>query len=166
MGKRFGDGERPGRVGAGDAGGPGVDPGPGGAGALVLGQEVADPQAIQHGVAEMGVGEVHHDRRSAVAAPVAGVEVAVHQGVGQSAGVEQLEPAQQAVRRGQLAGSQLPGHRPVEQGADLPGQNGRAPVRQTGRHVVRRDAIGPHAAGSQGGLRGDEAVYAAGDDLG
>ncbi len=48
------------------------------------GQVVARPQPVEHRVAEISVGPVHDDRRAAVTARFTGVEVAVHEGVGQA----------------------------------------------------------------------------------
>src|SRR6185312_5493940 len=74
LAERRGDGHRTGRVGTGPARLPRLDPGAYGDGPFGLGQEFADPQAVEHGVAEVRVGEVHDGRHPAVTAPVPGVE--------------------------------------------------------------------------------------------
>jgi hypothetical protein len=73
------------------------------------------------GTADVGVGPVQDDRRAPAAAPVSRVEVAVHDGVGQAALIEQLEPAQQRARRSDLGGAEVTGAGAVEQGQDLVG---------------------------------------------
>ena len=127
------------------------------AGRLRRRQEVARPQPVEHRVAEMSVGPVHDDRRAAVTAPVTGVEVAVHEGVGQAALIQQREPAQQPAGGGHLPGAQLAGDRAVEQGADLRGEDRRAPVGQSGG----RDA---GELPGHDGLGGGQALDGAGDD--
>lgn len=161
VGERRGDAQGAGRVAPGHARGPGLDPGPGGRGALGRREEVTRPQPVEHRVAEVGVGPVHDRRRPAVTAPVAGVEVAVHEGVGQAALVQPGEPAQQVARGGRLPGAELAGDRAVEQGTDLPGDDRRAPVEQSGK--ARSEWIGK--AAGQGGLGRDQAPDGAGDDL-
>jgi hypothetical protein len=99
----------------------------------------------------MSVGEVHDGRRAAVAAPVTGVEVAVHDGVGQAAVFQLREPAQQPACRGQLGDGELAGDLAVEQRADLPCDDRRTPVRLSA--VPPALASGPtsHAGLAAGG---------------
>ena len=66
--------------------------------------EVTALEPVQHRVAQMSVGPVHDGRRAAIAAPVTGVEVTVHDGVGQTALIQQREPAQQPACRSHLPG--------------------------------------------------------------
>jgi len=124
--------------------------------AACAGQEITGPQPVQHRVAEMSVGPVHDGRRPAVAAPVTGVEVTMHDGVRQAAVIQQSEPAQQPARRSCLPGAKLAAGLAVEQGADLPGDDRCAPVGQSGREASR--PVG------QDGLGGGQAPDGAGDD--
>lgn len=85
------------------------------------------------------------------------MEVAVHNGVGQAAFLQQREPAQQPARRGRFSGAQLTAGVAVEQGADLLGDAGCAPVGQSGRETGR--------LAGQDGLGSGQALDGAGDDL-
>jgi hypothetical protein len=90
--QRLRDPQRLGRTGAGRGGRPGRDPGVGHSPAPAGGQEVDRAQPVEHGVAPVGVGEVEDDLRADGSTPVAGMKVAVHDGVGQAAVGQHLPP--------------------------------------------------------------------------
>jgi hypothetical protein len=83
------------------------------------------------------------------------MEVAVDHSVGQAAFSQQREPVQQPARGRRLAGAQLAGDRAVEQGADLRGEDRRAPVGQSG---------GAGELPGHESLSGGQALDGAGDD--
>jgi hypothetical protein len=170
MRERLGDGQGAGRIAAGHLLQPRVRPDAGGTGSYVLGKEVVHAQRVQDRVAPVRVGEVDDHRRPAVAAPVAGVEVAVHDRVRQSALVEQPPTVRQLPCHVQLMGGQLAGDRAVEQLPDPLGEDGRTTVRQARGPFLRPDGEGrlrrdeaPHSGG--GGVRRRLPAVLAGDVL-
>jgi len=149
----LGDPQRLGRTGAGRSGRPGRDPGVGRRAAPVGWEEVDRAQPVEHRVAQVGVGEVEEDRCADAATPVAGVEVAVHNRVGQAAVGQHLPPRLEASRGSQLPRAQLGADRPVEQVADGCRQGRRATVGNGGRQCA------------DPGLRAGQSAHSVGCDL-
>ena len=148
VGQRFGQGERAGGIARRGVDLPGVGPDPHGRRAYRLGEEVAQAQTVQHGVAPVGVGEVHDDGRPAVAAPVARMEVGVDERVGEPARGESVPAARQLPCGLPLLIGDVQLDGPIEQFADFFAENPVPPVPEPGR-----------SSAGQRGLRGDEPAY-------
>jgi hypothetical protein len=171
------DPQRLGRAGAGRGGRPGRDPGVGHSAAPAGGQEVDRAQPVEHGVAPVGVGEVEDYRRAVGPTPVAGMKVAVHDGVGQAAVRQHLPPRLEASRGARFRRAQLRPDRAVEQIADGCRQAVRAAVGDAEReradaglrgrqaaHVARRDLVGDVPAVRAGNVGQQQAARPAGQD--